>query len=109
MTISETIMHSSIFDETKKGELLFHYTSLKHAIDILDTQSLLFSKICKMNDMDESWRPIRSIHWEDDTIDLCEKELSSYVQISLTCEDNPETKAPNRGFQTQAAWLPLAL
>lgn len=94
----------TLFDESRKGKLLFHYTSLNSAVAILSTRSLLFGQICKLNDMNESWRPIQCTHWEDDTIELCDKELSSYVQISLTCEDNPEATNPKRGFDIATMW-----
>lgn len=94
----------SVFDDSRKGELLFHYTSLNSAIAILGTQSLLFGQISKLNDMNESWRPIYCNRLEDDTIDICDKELSSYVQISLTCEDNPEEIDSRRGFDIATMW-----
>lgn len=94
----------SVFDDLRKGELLFHYTKLNNAISILSTQSLLFGQITTLNDMNESWRQIQCTHWEDNTIDLCDKELSSYVQISLTCDDNPEEKEARRGFDIATMW-----
>lgn len=93
-----------LFDEERKGEFLFHYTSLSSAIAILSTQSLLFSSLSKMNDMNESWRPIISRCLEDGVIDACEEAVLSYVQISLTCDNNPEVAEPRRGFDIAPLW-----
>ena len=104
MSNIEHINSLGIFDDSRRGELLYHYTSLSNAIAILSTQSLLFGQISKMNDMNESWRPIYCNLWEDDTIDICDEELSSYVQISLTCDDNQEAMDSRRGFDIATMW-----
>lgn len=93
-----------MFDESHKGNLLYHYTSLNNAISILSTRSLLFNQLNKLNDMNESWRPIYSSCLDNDVIEACDKELSSYTQISLTCDDNPETTEPRRGFDIATMW-----
>lgn len=93
-----------LFDDSQQGNLLFHYTSLNSAIAILGTQSLLFGQLNKLNDMNESWRPIFCHYWENGEDEACKKAFESYVQISLTCEDNPSVINPRRGFDIETMW-----
>lgn len=100
----ETSYDSNFFNESHKGHLLYHYTSLNSAISIISTKSLLFGSLSKLNDLNESWRHIYSRCLDEHVIDECERELESYVQISLTCDDNPEVDDSRRGFDIATMW-----
>ena len=100
----ETERHCQLFDDSRKGELLYHYTSINSAIAILSTHSLLFGSLSKLNDMNESWRPVLCRCIEGNMIDVCDREISSYVQISLTSDDNPEDVDSRRGFDIATMW-----
>ena len=100
----DSISECSLFAENNKGNLLYHYTSLNSAISILSTKALLFSELSRMNDMDESWRPIRCRNLADGAIEQCEMAAMEYVQISLTCDDNPNILNQRRGFDIAPMW-----
>lgn len=94
----------NLFDRSNIGKYLYHYTSLSSAISILSTNALLFSSLKKLNDMGESWRPIICRSLQDGVIEECCEAVSSYVQISLTCEDNPNNIGYRRGFDIAPMW-----
>lgn len=78
------------FSQTEK---LYHYTSIDNAIAIISTGSFRMSKMEKMNDINESYRPI-SCYIENydsdkdyDKLAAAEKELHNYRQASMTIDD----------------------
>lgn len=74
-------------------EKLYHYTTIDSAIAIISTGCFRMSKLEKMNDINESYRPIscyiESYNSDKDyeTLTAAEKELQNYRQASMTIDD----------------------
>lgn len=81
------------FNEIEK---LYHYTSLDSALKILLTESLLFSKLERMNDINESHRSL-FFSFDSNEEDL-KKQIESCSQISLTQDSQ------RLGFNIPAMW-----
>lgn len=77
-------------------ERLYHFTKRCRALDILKSSKLLFSKLERMNDINESYRQIFTMNGIEPA-DV-EKELAKYKQISLT-HDNRFS-----GFSIPSMW-----
>lgn len=86
-------MTPEIFRDTEK---LYHYTSLKNGTLILLSRALIMSRPSRMNDINESYRPIYSSECE---IEDVETEMKKYFQSSFTLDDG---KIP--GFAIPAMW-----
>lgn len=81
------------FNEIEK---LYHYTSLDSALKILLSNSLLFSKLERMNDINESHRSLFfSFDKEEEELKTC---IESCSQISLTQDSQ------RLGFNIPAMW-----
>ena len=74
-------------DEFNKLEKLYHYTSFDSCIKILLSNTLLFGKLCDLNDINELYRPLFSKTLEGTDFDYVRKELGKYQQLSLTQDD----------------------
>lgn len=81
-------------------EYFYHYTSFESAIKIIASRSLLFSKINRLNDINESCGPtVLYSGLTEKEISDNEELLSKYIQVSLTMD------CPNRkGFDIPAMW-----
>ena len=81
-------------------EYFYHYTSFESAIKIIASRELLFSKINRLNDINESCGPkVLYPGLPDKEIRDNEELLSKYIQVSLTMD------CPNRrGFDIPAMW-----
>lgn len=81
-------------------EYFYHYTSFESAIKIIASRTLLFSKINRLNDINESCGPT-VLYLGLTEKEICDKEelLSKYIQVSLTM-DTPKCK----GFDIPAMW-----
>lgn len=77
-------------------EKFYHYTSLDSALKILLTESLLFSKLERMNDINESHRSL-FFSFDSNEEDL-KKQIESCSQISLTQDSQ------RLGFNIPAMW-----
>ena len=82
----------------KTGKTLYHYTTVDCACRILASGKLKFGKLKRMNDINESFRPIftpldHSVQQQD-----VETELARYRQLSLSLN------SPKRGFDIPAMW-----
>ena len=85
-------------------EPIYHFTNFESAIKILATKRLRFGKMCRMNDPNESFRPlfIQSQQVTEDAYDQLERlrgELEHYQQISFACDSRKLC-----GFQLQNMW-----
>lgn len=94
-------MFVNLFDNF---EPLYHFTSFESAIKILATKKLRFGKMCRMNDPNESFRPLfiqSEIITEDAYTQLAQlnDELEHYQQISFACDSKKLC-----GFQLQNMW-----
>ncbi|MCM1071620.1 MAG: DUF2971 domain-containing protein [[Clostridium] fimetarium] len=78
------------FRDTEK---LYHYTTLANALSIIQSGRLYMSALSKLNDINESYRPIWAFNdaYDDDTryewLDMAVEELRNYRQCSLTMDD----------------------
>ena len=95
---------NSIFDDERIGTLLFHYTTISKAISILGTKALIFNDPRNQNDMNESCWTFICCYPDDKVVEVCEKAIYSYGQISLTCEDSPYCLNSRRGFDIATMW-----
>lgn len=83
-------MSPVVFSQTEK---LYHYTTLDNAIAIISTGCFRMSKFEKMNDINESYRPILCYIEDYDSdkdyekLDVAERELQNYRQASMTIDD----------------------
>lgn len=77
---------------------LYHYTIFESAVKILTSQKLLFSKVEKMNDINESMGPI-CISVGKDEQDRLEELCSAYRQLSFSID-----KECHRGFDIPVMW-----
>lgn len=82
------------FDEIEK---LYHYTSFEKGLLIILSRTMIMSHPSKMNDINESYRPLYCNYGND--IEEVEKELKKYYQSSFTLKDG---KTP--GFVIPAMW-----
>ncbi len=81
-------------------EYFYHYTSFESAIKIIASRSLLFSKINRLNDINESCGPtVLYSGLTDNEISKNEELLTKYIQVSLTM-DTMKCK----GFNIPAMW-----
>ncbi len=97
----------SNFNSVKR---LYHYTSMESAFKILESMTLRFSELKKMNDINES---SKSIFHELDSFEEdvecgfvakdIETEISKYKQISLTMD-----RGKRMGFNIPAMWAHYA-
>jgi len=90
------------FEDTQKGTLLYHYTTIRNAVSILKSRSLRFGEIVRLNDLNESQRLIFSKNIT--RCDIWREAINSYVQISLTCDDPKTVIDPKRGFDLLTMW-----
>ena len=79
-------------------EKLYHYTSFKNGMFILQSQTMIMSKPIKMNDINENNRFI-SCDNEKNDIGMVMNEMERYFQSSFTRDDG---KIP--GFAIAAMW-----
>lgn len=82
------------FNEIEK---LYHYTSFEKGLLIILSRTMIMSHPSKMNDINESYRPLYCNYGND--IEEVEKELKKYYQSSFTLKDG---KTP--GFFIPAMW-----
>lgn len=87
-------MDKNIFNKTEK---YYHYTTFESAIKILESQKLLFSKFERLNDINESYRPIFCNNKKDRN--GFNSIIAQYRQISLTID-----LQYHRGFGIPAMW-----
>lgn len=87
----------------EKIEKVFHYTKYENALEILNSKCLKFGKLCVMNDINESYRPIFYTLNVADGYQRALDELSKYRQVSLTRD-----KKSRRGFDIPAMWAHYA-
>lgn len=78
------------------SEYLFHYTSLDKAIKIIASNTLLFGKLEKMNDINESYR---CVFGNGETIREAYVLLKRYQQLSFVAD-----KMPRRGYDIPSMW-----
>ena len=93
-------MDGETFQRTEK---IYHYTSISSAFKIIESNKLRFGELKKMNDINESYRPI---FWKEELNikpEDIEKELAKYRQISLI-KDNVR----QQGFNIPAMWAHYA-
>lgn len=98
-------------DRFNSIEKLYHFTKFTRALDIIKSQSIKFSKMQNLNDINESYRPAYSNFTSDpkvENVELIEKEIRKYRQISLCIDSNivndkgqPEKKM---AFTIEAMW-----
>lgn len=89
-------------EEFKNIEKLYHYTSFESAVKIIETKSLKFGSLQRMNDINERYKHKYVSNKEKDfyvTIKDLEKELSNIKQISLS--QNTKKRC---GFDIPAMW-----
>jgi hypothetical protein len=89
-------------EEFKNIEKLYHYTSFESAVKMIETKSLKFGSLQRMNDINERYKHKYVSNKEKDfyvTIKDLEKELSNIKQISLS----HDTKK-RYGFDIPAMW-----
>lgn len=101
----EQKINKDVFKQTVK---LYHYTKFENAIKILESKSLLFSELKRMNDINESLRPIMYFADLDASRDNVQEivkklhdELYKYRQLSFTKDDEKDEKA---GYSISAMW-----
>ncbi len=85
----------------KKLEKLYHFTSFDSCIKILLSNTLLFGRLCDLNDINELYRPLFSKTLEETDFDYVRNIISQYQQLSLTQDDKRVDKA---GFDIPAMW-----
>lgn len=95
---------TELFKDSKKSDLLFHYTKASNAISILATKALLFNSFNRLNDINESQRSYFCRSLEEDVFEKCDKALARYEQISLTCDWSPNYDFTLRGFDLMTMW-----
>lgn len=81
----------------KKIKKLYHYTSVSAAKQILQSKHLRFSKLKKMNDVNEAHRHI--YYSCNICIDKINKELETYEQISFSIDNSS-----HQGYNINAMW-----
>ena len=68
-------------------EPIYHFTTVESAIKILLSEQILFSKMDKVNDVNETFRPIYlEGKGSDNDFETVEYELGKYRQISFTLD-----------------------
>ena len=80
---------------------LYHYTNFDNCLKIILSQTLLFNHLNKLNDINESFRPLYFKDFENDFESMNNKFqsiLDSYQQLSLTIDDR------RKGFDIPAMW-----
>lgn len=95
--ISKKICSKMTPERFQEIDKLYHYTSLKNGLLILLSRTMIMSHPSKMNDINESYRPIYCSLEND--IEKVEKEIKKYYQSSFTLDDG---KTP--GFFIPAMW-----
>lgn len=84
------------FEEIKK---LYHYTSFKNAMKIIESKTLLFSPLKCMNDINEVYRPFLVNGGLTDNVQkTIETEIAHYQQLSFSQDDE------RKGFDIPAMW-----
>lgn len=86
----------------RNAEKLYHYTSIKNAILILDSNQILFGKAMDMNDINEAKKQLNTPNLNLDFREV-ERELKMFRQLSLT-EDRPADPNSYNGFSISAMW-----
>lgn len=78
-------------------ERLYHYTSFESAVRILDSGYILFSDLCRMNDINESYR---TVYWEitGDPVFPKDSFWTHYRQLSLTQDGSHD------GYNIPSMW-----
>jgi hypothetical protein len=98
--ITGNIMEREQFLKTKR---LYHYTKFQSAVKILDSMSLKFASLDRMNDINERYRPLYIPNSNDTEIESFSeefyKQLSHVKQISLTRDIGK-----HYGFDIPAMW-----
>lgn len=94
-------------EKFNNGSYLYHYTSISSACKILKNNSLKFNKLKRMNDINESYRPLYSDldkgGFPIKPLEKATKEIIKYAQISFTKDRNK-----NKGFYIPAMWAHYA-
>lgn len=90
-------MNNNEFALTEK---LYHYTSMDNSIKILLSDTLLFSSLQNLNDINELYRPPYFDTFNEEVVKAAYDEINKYQQISLTHDD----KKKRLGFDIPAMW-----
>ena len=105
---AETTEFKNRFNSIEK---LYHFTNFTSALDIIKSQSIKFSKMQNLNDINESYRPAYSNFTSNpkvENVELIEKEIRRYRQISLCIDNNPvnDKGQPEKkmAFTIEAMW-----
>lgn len=80
---------------------LYHYTNFDNCLKIILSQTLLFNHLNKLNDINESFRPLYFKDFENDFESMNNKFqriLDSYQQLSLTIDGR------RKGFDIPSMW-----
>ncbi len=79
---------------------LYHYTSFESALKIIESQTLLFNPLKRMNDINELYRPLFSKEdYTDKEWEKMKEIVYSHQQISLS-----KDKGVKMGFDIPAMW-----
>lgn len=70
----------------EKQKRLYHYTSFESFVKIWLSQSLLFSKTDKVNDILEKNKALSTYNVQKDIFDAYQEEITKYKQISLVMD-----------------------
>ena len=91
-------------------EKLYHFTSSRSALDIIKSSSLKFSRMKKLNDINETYRPVYydftgNAKAKSDNQKLIEKEIRKYRQISFSQDIKNDPKcATKMAFTIEPMW-----
>ena len=88
----------------KSHRMVYHYTTFNRAMTIMESHSLLFGRLYKMNDLQESTRLLMSNSKNTESFIKCKQAVQRYRQISLTTEERTGRKKPLRGFDILPMW-----
>lgn len=97
-----------IKDRFIRTEKLYHFTSFRSALDIIKSSSLKFGRMEKLNDINESYRPVYydfTGNAKSDNHKLFEKEIGKYRQISFSLDIKKDSKcATKMAFTIEPMW-----
>lgn len=87
-------------DNFQSIEKLYHYTSFESALKIIESQTLLFNPLKRMNDINELYRPLYfNQNYSKENWDKMKEMIYSHQQISLSRDIGVK-----KGFDIPAMW-----